>query len=265
MKFTVSLVTAMSICAFASVVNASNVADGDIVTFTANTAAKASEVNGNFTALKNAVNDNDTRITTNATAIDTKQNRVTGTCATGYVISINADGTVSCAGNSQITKWLNINVYGTNLPSNATTAAATSDASFGITSNGPVYFPDTQAIGQPQLNYDFIVPDDYVTGTAITLEIIWNVTGTAAGNVELRNNWGYYRRVGVAPTNFSATNPAAQVATALTYKTDMTLSSIFEPGDAIAHGIYRCVTCSTDTSTNPVILSGLRIRYTAQQ
>lgn len=78
MKFTVSLVTAMSICAFASVVNASNVADGDVVTFTANTAAKASEVNANFTALKNAVNDNDTRITTNTNSVATINSALTG-------------------------------------------------------------------------------------------------------------------------------------------------------------------------------------------
>lgn len=67
----------------ATTADASNVADTDLVTFSANTTAKAAEVNQNFTVIKNAVN--------------TKQNSVTGTCATGTAIgTINSDGTVVC-------------------------------------------------------------------------------------------------------------------------------------------------------------------------
>lgn len=98
---------------------------GPLTTFTANTTAKASEVNANFTAVKSAVDDNDGRITSNAagistnatgittnaagiatnasgiasntTAIGGKQNRVTGVCAVGSAIrTVNADGTVVC-------------------------------------------------------------------------------------------------------------------------------------------------------------------------
>ena len=59
--------------------------------------ANADEVNTNFTAVKAAVDDNDTRITTNTTNINSKQNRVTGTCPEGQAIRvINADGTVVC-------------------------------------------------------------------------------------------------------------------------------------------------------------------------
>lgn len=81
---------------------------GTLITFDADTTAKASEVNANFIGLRTAVNDNDTRLTTtesditaaeaDITALGTsKQNRVTGTCADGEVISdINADGSVTC-------------------------------------------------------------------------------------------------------------------------------------------------------------------------
>lgn len=78
MKILFSLSTAIGICAIATSVNAGNVADVDIVTFTANTAAKASEVNANFTKLKVENNDNDARITTNATSITTINNTLAG-------------------------------------------------------------------------------------------------------------------------------------------------------------------------------------------
>ncbi len=47
-----------------------------LTTFQANTTAKASEVNGNFTAIQDAVNDNNTRITTNETAISGHETRI---------------------------------------------------------------------------------------------------------------------------------------------------------------------------------------------
>ena len=73
-------------------------------TFTAGTTAVASEVNDNFSAVETEVVDNALDITantgniaTNASAIATKQNRVTGTCAAGSSIrAIAADGTVTC-------------------------------------------------------------------------------------------------------------------------------------------------------------------------
>ena len=64
-------------------------------TFVSGSKAVASEVNANFDAVKDAVNDNDARITS---IEQVKQNRVTGTCSVGQTISaINEDGTVSCS------------------------------------------------------------------------------------------------------------------------------------------------------------------------
>jgi hypothetical protein len=77
-------------------------------TFGSGTPAVAAEVNANFAAAKSAADDNDARIGNNTSAINsnsidilnlqgTKQNRVTGACSAGFVIStINEDGSVDC-------------------------------------------------------------------------------------------------------------------------------------------------------------------------
>jgi hypothetical protein len=57
--------------------HAGTVADGDLVTFSANTTAKAAEVNQNFTAIKNAVNGSASDITTLQTNVTTMQSDIT--------------------------------------------------------------------------------------------------------------------------------------------------------------------------------------------
>lgn len=70
---------------------------GTLIDFKGGTPAVADDVDQNFSDVRDEVNDNDTRISTNATAIQGKQNRVTGTCPAGQSIRVvNADGTVSC-------------------------------------------------------------------------------------------------------------------------------------------------------------------------
>lgn len=70
-------------------------------TFSANTTAKASEVNANFEAARVEIDDNANSISSNTSAIASKQSRVTGTCSTGQTISqINADGSVVCSSSS---------------------------------------------------------------------------------------------------------------------------------------------------------------------
>jgi hypothetical protein len=66
----------------------------ELTIFTADTPAKASEVNANFTAVKAAVDDSNARL---REAESAKQNRINGNCAVGSVITaIAADGTVTC-------------------------------------------------------------------------------------------------------------------------------------------------------------------------
>ncbi len=90
MNTKLSILTAVTLSAFASGAQAGAVADADIVTFTPNTTAKAAEVNQNFTNLKNAVNDNNTRITANSSDITallaTLQNRFGGDGSGGNLL-----------------------------------------------------------------------------------------------------------------------------------------------------------------------------------
>ena len=70
---------------------------GTLIDFQSGQPAFASEVNSNFDAIKNAVNDNDSRIQVNIDGILLKQNRVSGTCPPGQSIRvISADGSVTC-------------------------------------------------------------------------------------------------------------------------------------------------------------------------
>jgi hypothetical protein len=68
-----------------------------LTTFTPGTPALAAEVNGNFGAVANAVNDNHSRLTAAEADIDTRQERVDGTCADGTAMTaVDADGDVTC-------------------------------------------------------------------------------------------------------------------------------------------------------------------------
>jgi hypothetical protein len=109
-------------------------------TFTANTAAKASEVNENFTALENALNDNTNKITTNTTAISSNTNKITAntTAASANAHAINelnasmgqvrapaGYGVIYAGGNA----WLDRNIGATAVASswNDTTAEVLGD------------------------------------------------------------------------------------------------------------------------------------------
>ena len=98
MRYMVLLLASLfSFTLFASEVSGLN-------TFQAGEKALASEVNDNFTAVSDAVADNDTRITANATAIQTNSSAVANkmtknvdTCAPGTAIrEIKTDGGVTC-------------------------------------------------------------------------------------------------------------------------------------------------------------------------
>lgn len=83
------LAALLPIALFASAVWASPV--GSFKTWSAGEVLTAADLNANFTTVKSAIDDN-------AAQLGNKQNRVTGTCAAGAVISaVNADGSVVCA------------------------------------------------------------------------------------------------------------------------------------------------------------------------
>ena len=82
---------------FCLTVWAADVNTSNMTTFTANTTAKSSEVNTNFTEHTTQINDNAADIGANTSVITGKQDRVSGTCPTGQSIRvINADGAVTC-------------------------------------------------------------------------------------------------------------------------------------------------------------------------
>lgn len=268
--------------------------------FTADTPAVAAEVNANFDEVETVVN--------------TKQDRVSGTCPAGSSIStINADGTVGCetddvgtgditgvtagtgltgggadgdvtvdadttylqrrvstscsAGyairaisetgaptcepiSSNATKYININCYGTNLRSGATTT-------YGFGDDGAIILPDSGG----SVDFSFTVPYDYVTGTAMYLDVIWHSQSAGTGTVNLRNNWGSRLEVGGSVVGFNLSDPADPTVTdpANTHVTTWTFpSTLLAVGDAIAYGIFR----STDTYTGGIVIGGMRIRYT---
>jgi hypothetical protein len=90
-------VSFVTVAALAAGVSASAGEVTGLTTFTPGTPAKASEVNGNFGIVAGAVNDNHSRLTAAESEIDTKQDRVTGTCAAGTAISaVAANGNVTC-------------------------------------------------------------------------------------------------------------------------------------------------------------------------
>ncbi len=72
---------------------------GTLTTFTANTTAKASEVNGNFSAVKTAVNGNANDIATNAHDITTNKNSI-NTVKGDYVSSVTAGTGLTGGGSS---------------------------------------------------------------------------------------------------------------------------------------------------------------------
>ena len=91
---------------------------GSMTTFTSGTAAVASEVNGNFTAVETAVNDNDTRTTTNASDISTNQSRLTNietstasVHATSFIVPSNESCTVSNGDFLSITAGTSCNAF----------------------------------------------------------------------------------------------------------------------------------------------------------
>lgn len=103
-----------------------------LTSFTAGTPARAAEVNGNFTAVKTAVDDNDARITANTQALTAKQERVSGACNAGSAIrQVNADGTVVCQNAGGTTGFASVSaVVGVVSPNSVVTSVGINPSGF---------------------------------------------------------------------------------------------------------------------------------------
>lgn len=238
MKFRVIILIAMALTgqsAFA----------GDITdTYTAGDTLTAVKMDN----IKTAVNGNAGDISTNIANININASNISSN-TTRIVTLENAVNVVP------VTRRIYINTYGVNIAGAATFAHGYSDS-------GSIIFPEG---GDPQLDFNFMVPEDNVDGSDLVLEIIWRSTGTT-GNVLIRDNWGTRQRVGTTAFDFSATNgPAVDTSSSpieTIFKSEITFSgSTLSAGDYVSYGIFRRDT--SDTSTDDVVIGGLSIRYTA--
>ena len=157
-----------------------------------------------------------------------------------------------CSGTT--TKRIFINTYGVLLDGSAKFGA-------GFTTSGSIIFPGA---GDPQVNYNFMVPKDHVAGTNLVLEVVWRSTGQN-GVVVIRNNWGTRHRIGTTALNFNAsTGPgidtsAFKVETVFVSNNTFSGSS-FAAGDYVSHGIFR-----RDSETDDIVIGGISIRYTGYE
>lgn len=190
------------------------------------------------------------------------QRRIWESCPAGRgVLAVNEDGSVLCDSPPPAERYLSINLYGGNL----------SDSSARFQAGNPdtagVLFPDSSTSGLPTLDYSFVLPEDYAAGTAVVVEVLWMSPGTT-GEVDLRHFWGMVYRPDSTPSALLPLNPPPTVLDGgqprRIHKAEFPLQAgqPLAPGDAVTHGIMRNV---GDSSTDPVYIGGLRVRYTAQK
>ncbi len=153
-------------------------------TFEANTTAKASEVNDNFNALATGINNN-------FVAISSKQERVTGTCAVGEIISaINSDGSVVCAQ----TDWSNV----TGIP------ADIADGDNDSTNVGI----DFATIGTTSAFTDFpiVIPTDYTAGYLLSVTVTAPQAGYIHVNASFEHRVAHVAGISDTLTHFGITS-----------------------------------------------------------
>lgn len=154
-KFKKILIISLSLFLFSfGLAWAGELTDTELIPFTAGEAAVAAEVNANFDAVQAEVNDNNSRITTNAAgvstnagAIATKQNRITGTSPSGSAITgINENGSVNYAAYSNnITTFSLAGSTDNDIPVNSTPTLLRDIGTFdkqSASSNIIVYYQD---------------------------------------------------------------------------------------------------------------------------
>jgi hypothetical protein len=216
------------------------------------------------------------------------QSRVTGACAVNQSIrTINEDGSVTCEVDSvgtdtlgslscttdQYAKWngsawvcsgqatrsFSINVYGAHLAGSATFGR-------GFLDSGAVIFPED--VSSPELNYNFMVPEDRVPSTNLYVDIIWRSSGIS-GQVNIRHNWGTNQRIGATAQDFNISDPSpvdtSTSAVETIFVSTFTFPTTIQNGDFISHGIFRSAASAADTSTDDIVIGGIRVRYTAYE
>ena len=197
-----------------------------------------------------------------STAVNSKQNIVSGICAAGSSIRvINADGTVTCEGSQ---KQLTINPFGGMLTDGTITSG-------GFGANAGVLLPDT---GTPQIAYGFVIPSDYTSGASVTLNFVVHSPSTSCGIVLAPNYVAVARAgrthiVGVgASTGLTAiggdtiTIAAANTTIVKQYAlTSPSNTTTLQANDSFIFGLFRSAAQASDTCTGNLVIQGIYITY----
>lgn len=145
---------------------------------------------------------------------------------------------------------------------------ATFETGFGA--NAGIRMPRT---GGPSIAHGFVLPQSYVTGSAITIAIAWHTNSTTPCAINLSPNFISVARVGrsqiVGPgasTGLSPTSGSPLLTASATNVTNVALYSVTSPDgvtplqafDIINIGLFRSSTV-TDTCSGNLVIQGIVI------
>ena len=163
-----------------------------------------------------------------------------------------------------VLRSLSLNPYGSNIE-----GGAVRDTGFGA--NAGLSLPDS---GTPAFAQGFTLPQDYISGTTIKVDLLWHTSATGC-TIEFVPDFISVARAGrahlVGPgattglsvdggnvlTAASTSNNSVKTMLSITSPT----SAALEPGDAIIFGVFRRSTSGADTCAADMRVQGMLVRY----
>lgn len=135
--------------------------------------------------------------------------------------------------------------------------------------NSGVILPET---GLPSIGFNFTIPQDYIPGTAVYIDLLWN-TGDTSCTIEFRKNSFSRARAGTAhtttttlsgftglPDDVLQAGPVGKVPTVATLSIQPSDTSL-QPGDAVMISMFRFGASVKDTCTSAFRIQGIKVRY----
>jgi hypothetical protein len=140
---------------------------------------------------------------------------------------------------------------------------------------GPYAGIDLPDSGTGSFALGFTIPPDHVSGTALTVRLVWHTSSTSCG-IELQPNFLSVARAGrthliggsatsgleaVGGTILSAPS-TANLSGAQEYTiTSPDAGTDLKSGDSVIFGLFRCGTCLYDTCTGDLVIQGVGVTY----